>query len=504
MPSYPDPFANKKKVKKGPDGAMMEADTPQGPTPTPTGFRGFSPNGPLAPIAMASQRPTPIPNAVPGQQANPTPIPNAVPGATAQPQMLANRPGAAYGTQNALTGGSTTTIPAATQKPMGVEAPPPIPFNDRRAGDRAAALKLRTLHSGPGGLDPMKEARIAQIYAAQDQTDAYARANRPLQKVQTPGEIADRHSELGRNLVSGFRTELEGIDQQINALKDEPLSDDRIRRGEILAAQRANKAAQLQKAMTDPYWQQTTPERAGQIQAGQQRLNDRQQADRTSGAADVAAYQDRQQYDRNLADTVRQREVAETLAESKARETSYGADAARSQAVINNGGQNASDRVANAQADLDVAKANAYTRILGSPDAARNFERQARGEMGLTQPSPESVKTYGDMLTTALSNISNDTTGFFGMGRGVDPDNQKEIEASLDIFETAISRLEDAAPDYADDVSRYATMTLAALPGWLRKPGAVNIALSDPTARESLSQRIKAIAPRLSQLSSSR
>lgn len=200
--------------------------------------------------------------------------------------------------------------------------PPPLPFNDRKARQRAQADYQRALHTdkaGPLG-SVASEDRIGLIRGREDVRDAYARQNRPLQNVQSPGEIADRHSELGRNLIGGFRSELEGLDQQIKALDAAPLSEDKQRQMELLSAQRANKAAQLEKAMADPYWQQYTPEKAGQIQAGQGQLRSRQMADRTSGAADVAAYQGRERYDRNLEDTIRQRGVAETLAASKARE----------------------------------------------------------------------------------------------------------------------------------------------------------------------------------------
>lgn len=305
------PTPAKKRVRKGPDGLpIMEADAAKVP---PVGQYAIAATP--FPIVQPGERPPPI--GYRGTATQPTP-PAPV------PAMAVDRPAPPQPSFSGMGNVRMAERDMAVNQPQQPDGLAPLPFNDRRSRERDAALRLRTLHSGPNGLDPVKEARIAEIYAAQDRVDANARANRPLQTVQSPGEIANRHSELGRQGADYAKGEVEDAKARMAALTaqiDAGTAPADFADQMAFQQNRLERGMQIMDRFTrDPYWQQYTPEKAGQIQAGQTKLRSRQEADRTNGAADVAAYQSRDQYARNLEDTIRQRGVAEEMAASKARE----------------------------------------------------------------------------------------------------------------------------------------------------------------------------------------
>lgn len=466
-----DPFAaaNKKKVRRGPDGLpIMEVDAARPPTGgygvAATPFPITGQNQPARPMAVdAPPVKAPFSATTAGTLARNPNVPLGVP-SKAGPDPAPLRPDPAFGQMGAARVADSTlpTMEADKQNAPPQNTKPSIPLN-YAAEERAARSRYaQAIHSdiaGPLG-SPESRMRIDSINAALAEKNAYARANAPLQKVQQPGEIADRHSELARQLVGYKRTKVEDMDKAIQAAMNEPLSEDKQRKIDVLVAQRASAADDLQKTLTDPYWQQTSPDQAAKIQAGQTKLRTRQEGERASGAADVAAYQGRQQYDRNAADEMRQAEFARQRAAMGAETAGYGAQTAAAQSVMDNKGLTPADRLAQAQTEAEIAaitRANAANSTGTTPEqaaAAQNARVNSATRYGVNEETMNNIARDLGVVAGGMSGVDSGRVagGTFG--------GAENINKSLDSLGYEIDRLEQMAQTDAPVAADWANKIL--------------------------------------------
>lgn len=219
--------------------------------------------------------------------------------------------------------GGMGDVRMAERQPMAVDRPPvdpyapiPLPGNPRKDGQRARADYLRTLHSSASDFGGDNETRIAAIRAAEDRRDAFARSERPVQKVLDPQQQAGRYNELRGQMFGQFNNELKSLTDARTALDSEPLSADKQNQAQLLDQQIAAKRAQIEKAVGN--WGDLTPDQAAARTAGSKRVADRQMADRAQGAADVGIYRQRDEQNRAVSANIEANQRRQAIADQRA------------------------------------------------------------------------------------------------------------------------------------------------------------------------------------------